>query len=73
MAARQPLKLEIGVRSPIPQQKFMNHKNERIKKLWERGVRDPAIIARKIGYTGNAITAGIERVKQALKALGFIQ
>lgn len=48
-----------------------NHKNERIRKLWERGVRDPRIIAKKIGYTGNAITAGIQRVHEALKALGI--
>lgn len=50
----------------------MNHKNERIKKLWDRGVRDPRIIAKKIGYTGNSITAGIERVKEGLKAKGII-
>ena len=50
----------------------MNAKNERIKKLWERGVRDPRIIAKKIGYTGNAITAGIERVNEGLKKEGLI-
>ena len=27
----------------------MNHKNERIKKLWLAGITDPARIARKLG------------------------
>lgn len=49
----------------------MNKKNERIRKLWERGVRDLSVIARKIGYNGGAITAGIERVKEGLKSLGI--
>lgn len=47
-----------------------NKKNLKIKKLWDRGVTDLSIIARKIGYTGNAITAGVERVKEGLKAQG---
>lgn len=50
-----------------------NHKDERIKKLWDRGIRDPKVIARKIGYTGNAIVVGIERVHQALRNLGYEQ
>jgi hypothetical protein len=49
----------------------MNSKNERIRKLWERGVTDPKVIARKLGYSGAALTAGIERVKEGLKALGI--
>lgn len=48
-----------------------NQKNERIKKLWERGVRDPKIIAKKIGYGGSALTAGIERVHEGLQKLGL--
>ncbi len=51
----------------------MNAKNERIKKLWERGIRDPKVIAKKLGYSGNAITAGIERVKEGLKSLGILK
>lgn len=51
----------------------MNKKNARIKKLWERGVRDPHIIAKKIGYTGNAVTAGIERVRDALHQEGLLK
>lgn len=50
-----------------------NAKNERIKKLWDRGVRDPRIIAKKIGYSGAALTAGIERVNEALILLGIIK
>ncbi len=46
----------------------MNKKDERIRKLWERGVTDLPSIARKLGYAA-ALTAGIERVKQALKRL----
>lgn len=38
----------------------MNHKNERIKKLWERGVRDPHKIAKKLGFVG------VDRVLEGL-------
>lgn len=48
-----------------------NHKDERIKKLWERGIRDKAIIARKIGYTGEATRVGVERVNDAIKRLNL--
>lgn len=43
-----------------------NKKDERVKKLWDRGVRDMSTLARKLGYTGGAIQAGIERVKEAI-------
>lgn len=49
----------------------MNKKNEKVRKLWERGITDLSVIARKLGYNGNATTAGIERVKEALKSLGI--
>lgn len=49
----------------------MNKKNEKVRKLWERGITDPKIIAQKLGYTGNAMTAGIERVEEAIKTLGI--
>lgn len=48
-----------------------NKKDERIRKLWERGIRDLATIAKKLGYSGNAVTSGIERVKEGLKRLGI--
>lgn len=47
----------------------MNTKDERIKKLWERGVRDPKVLARKLGFTGEATQKGIERVHEGLKRL----
>lgn len=50
-----------------------NAKNERIRKLWDRGIRDFRIIAKKLGYTGNSITAGIERVKQGLVTIGYMK
>lgn len=49
----------------------MNKKNEKIIKLWERGITDFAVIARKLGYTGNSIQSGIERVKEGLRAKGI--
>jgi len=50
----------------------MNPKDARIKALWDRGVRDPKIIARKLGFSGNATTKGIERVMEGLKRLKLI-
>ncbi len=41
----------------------MNHKNERIKKLWEAGIRDPARIAKKLGLPST------DRVKEGLDQL----
>lgn len=49
----------------------MNHKDERIRKLYNRGITDPKVIARKIGYSGNSLTAGIERVHEAFGRLGI--
>lgn len=48
----------------------MNKKDERIKKLFEKGLPEKTI-AKKIGYDGAAITAGIERVREGLKRLGL--
>ena len=48
-----------------------NKKDEKIKKLWERGITDLKILARKLGYGGASTTAGIERVKEGLKRLGI--
>lgn len=47
-----------------------NKKDQRIKKLWDRGMTDLPTIARKIGYGGAAITPGIERVKEGLRREG---
>jgi hypothetical protein len=51
----------------------MNAKNERIKKMWDKGIKDFRMIAKKLGYTGNALTAGIERVREGLKVLGMVK
>ena len=48
-----------------------NKKDQRIEKMWKRGITDPKVIARKLGYTGEAITNGIERVLEGLKRLGL--
>lgn len=49
----------------------MNKKDARIKRLWDKGVTDPKVIAQKLGYKGNALTSGIEDVKEALKRVGI--
>ena len=46
-----------------------NKKDERIKKMLERGITDPRVIARKLGYAGAALTAGIERVNEGLERI----
>ena len=46
-----------------------NKKDERIRKMLRRGIRDLKIIAQKLGYTGNALTSGIERVREAIVRL----
>ena len=50
---------------------MFNKKDAKIKKLVERGVYDPKVIAHKLGYTGNALVAGIERVNEGMKRLGI--
>lgn len=51
----------------------MNKKNAKIQKLWDRGVQDPRVIAKKLGFSGNALTAGIERVREYLIQEKYIQ
>lgn len=46
----------------------MNKKDEKIKKLLNKGLPLP-VIARKLGYTGNATSKGIERIQDAIKRL----
>lgn len=48
-----------------------NKKDERVRKLWQRGIRDMSTLARKLGYTGGSIQAGIERVQEAIKRLNL--
>lgn len=60
---------EYGIIKP---REMTNKKDDKIKKLWDRGVQDITILARKLGYTGNATTAGIGRVKEALMRLNLM-
>ena len=39
--------------------------------MLERGKTDPRLIARKLGYSGGALTAGIEKVKEIMVELGY--
>lgn len=48
-----------------------NQKDLRIKKLYERGVRNPADIARKIGYNSGTLQQGVERVREGLERCGI--
>lgn len=47
----------------------MNKKDERIKKLYQRGVTNLKVIAKKLGYNDNE--EGVARVLQALDRLGI--
>lgn len=47
----------------------INKKDERVRKLWEKGIRDKKTLARKLGYSGNAMIVGIERVEEAIKRM----
>jgi len=49
----------------------MSKKNEKIKRLFDRGITDPRLIAQKLGYKGNAMVAGIDKVNEALRELGI--
>ena len=41
----------------------------RIQAMWERGVRDRKVIAKKLGYKGGSMTAGLQRVDEAITRL----
>lgn len=49
----------------------INKKDERVRKLWARGIHDKSLIARKLGFTGEATRTGIERVNDAIKRLNL--
>lgn len=49
----------------------MNQKDLRIRKLYERGVRRPADIARKIGYNSGTLQDGVTRVLEGLARCGI--
>ena len=50
-----------------------NKKDERVRKLWERGVYDRHVLARKLGYTGGAHEKGLERVQEAIERMGLVE
>lgn len=50
----------------------MNHKDERIRKLWNLGIKNPAKIAKKIGYGIPNILEGIKRVEEGLERMELI-
>lgn len=52
---------------------MINKKDLKVKKLYERGIVEPRTIAKKLGYSGEAVQSGIERVLQAFKNLGIIK
>lgn len=41
----------------------MTKKEEKIKRLWERGIKDLTLIAKKLGYTGNALTPAVAEIR----------
>lgn len=49
----------------------LNQKDQKIKKLWDGGMRSKAEIARKIGYCNRNIMEGINRVEKGLARLGY--
>lgn len=44
----------------------MSKKEAKVMRLWGEGVSDLRLIAKRIGFEGAAITAGIEKVKKIL-------
>lgn len=48
----------------------MNQKDLRIKKLYDKGMRRPADIARKIGYNSGTLQEGVTRVIEGLGRCG---
>lgn len=51
----------------------MSKLDDKIQRLWDRGICDPRVIAKKLGYSGNSLTAGIERVKEHLIEAKLLQ
>lgn len=49
-----------------------NQKDQRILKLWERGMKSKSLIARKIGYGEANMAEGVKRVEEGLKRLGCL-
>lgn len=42
----------------------MNKRKEKIRKLTQRGIYDPKVIAQKLGYKGGALTHAISEIEK---------
>lgn len=47
----------------------LNKKEEKIRRLWEKGIRDYTILAKRLGYSGNSLTVGVEKVREIISRL----
>ena len=47
----------------------LSKKDLKIARLIDRGVFDPKVIAKKLGYSGNSLTADIQRVQEGIARL----
>lgn len=47
----------------------MNKRQEKIRRLWERGIRDPRVIAQKLGVKGARMTSEIGRINEVIRIL----
>lgn len=46
-------------------------KEDKVKKLYSKGVTEPKLIAKKLGFTGGSLTAGIAFVNDTFRKLGL--
>jgi hypothetical protein len=52
----------------------MNRKNERIRKLWNRGVRDPKKIAKKLGLASEErVLEGLAQLQAKFEITGYVK
>lgn len=49
----------------------MNKKESKVLRLWAGGTHDLKVLARRLGYEGNSLTVGIERVRHILLSNGI--
>jgi len=47
----------------------MTKKEEKIKRLWDRGIKDITIIVKKLGYTGSALTPAVSEIREIISKL----
>lgn len=44
----------------------LTKKEKKIKRLWENGTRDCTILAKRLGYAGSSLTAGVEKAREMI-------